>query len=490
MARIPRLGFRDDRWWAVGFVLFGAGGLLRGLATTYADADLWMHVRAGLDLWQAGRLPRHDPYSYLSGQTWINHTWLFDLVAGGLFDAGGAAALTWGRLAIVFGLAGLVWHAWRRAGWPVLPATLAAAVTMVACSPGLRTLRPQLLSYLLFAALLLILRRRHPRAMVAVVPVFVVWANVHGSVLLAVAAAAAWLLASIADRRCLPRWWDAGVIGLAALATLATPYGTDLWRFLLANVGPRLDLAEWQPIALPSVMGAVWLAAIAVGAVVVVRARERITPGLAAIWLLTAALPWLAERHLPYFVLVSALVVLPHVSREPDADVATEGRARRRLGQAAAAIGLALALAALPATSTVVVEGHRVPEGAVDWLRRQGARGRMVVPFDWGGYVIWHLGPQLRVSMDSRRETVYSFDVLRAHEALEAGLASPILDGRPDFVLCMVDSPLMQRLAGDLSWRLAYRDTTSAVWIDADDTSRPARPHVETTARPARVAFP
>lgn len=471
-------------------MLFGAGGLLRGLATTYADADLWMHVRAGLDMWPARRLPSHDPYSYLSDQAWINHTWLFDLVAGGLFGTGGAAALTWGRLAVVFGLAWLVWHSWRRAGWPVLPATLAAFTTLVACSPGLRTLRPQLPSYLLFATLLLILRSRHPRAMVGMVPVFVVWANVHGSVLLAVAAGAAWLLASIADRRCPPRWWEIGAISLAALATLATPYGTDLWWFLLANVGPRLDLAEWQPVALPSVLGGVCLAATAVGALVVFRARERIAPGLAAVWLLTAALPWLAERHLPYFVLASALVVLPHVFRGPDAGIATQGRARRRLGQAAAVIGVGLALSALPSTSTVVVEGHRVPEGAVDWLRRHGAMGRIVVPFDWGGYVIWHLGPQLRVSMDSRRETVYSFAVLRAHEALEAGLASPILDERPDFVLCMVDSPLMQRLAGDLSWRLAYRDTTGAVWVSADDTAAPARPHVETTARPAQVAFP
>jgi hypothetical protein len=38
--------------------------------------------------------------------------------------------------------------------------------------------------------------------------------------------------------------------------------------------------------------------------------------------------------------------------------------------------------------------------------------GRMVTYFDWGEYVIWHFGPKLRVSMDGRRETVYSERVL------------------------------------------------------------------------------
>jgi hypothetical protein len=35
------------------------------------------------------------------------------------------------------------------------------------------------------------------------------------------------------------------------------------------------------------------------------------------------------------------------------------------------------------------------------------AHGRLFVPFNWGEYAIWHF-PGLRVSLDGRRETVYS----------------------------------------------------------------------------------
>jgi hypothetical protein len=50
--------------------------------------------------------------------------------------------------------------------------------------------------------------------------------------------------------------------------------------------------------------------------------------------------------------------------------------------------------------------------------------GRMVTFFDWGQYALWHLGPEIRVSMDGRRETVYSDVRLEEHAA--------ILEGRPE----------------------------------------------------------
>ena len=43
---------------------FVALGVLAG--PTYADADLWGHVRFGLDILSAGHLPSVDPYSFTS----------------------------------------------------------------------------------------------------------------------------------------------------------------------------------------------------------------------------------------------------------------------------------------------------------------------------------------------------------------------------------------------------------------------------------------
>jgi hypothetical protein len=58
-----------------------------------------------------------------------------------------------------------------------------------------------------------------------------------------------------------------------------------------------------------------------------------------------------------------------------------------------------------------------VDMGSAEWLPEREAsafvsenrlRGRMAVYFDWGEYVLWHFAPAIQVSIDGRRETIYS----------------------------------------------------------------------------------
>ena len=51
----------------------------------------------------------------------------------------------------------------------------------------------------------------------------------------------------------------------------------------------------------------------------------------------------------------------------------------------------------------------------------RGARGRLITHFDWGEYAIWHFGPALRVSIDGRRETVYSKETVDEQHGIADG---------------------------------------------------------------------
>ena len=51
----------------------------------------------------------------------------------------------------------------------------------------------------------------------------------------------------------------------------------------------------------------------------------------------------------------------------------------------------------------------------------RGHGGRLWTTFDWGEYTIWQFGPALRVSIDGRRETVYSDSVIAWHRNVESG---------------------------------------------------------------------
>ena len=58
-------------------VLFGL--LLLFISRTWADPDLWGHVKFGGDIATEG-LHSNDPYSFGRVHPWINHEWLAELV--------------------------------------------------------------------------------------------------------------------------------------------------------------------------------------------------------------------------------------------------------------------------------------------------------------------------------------------------------------------------------------------------------------------------
>jgi hypothetical protein len=87
-----------------------------------------------------------------------------------------------------------------------------------------------------------------------------------------------------------------------------------------------------------------------------------------------------------------------------------------------AVIGFVAAQTLWPILICIPILGDWRPDEAVALrLKRTGVTGRLVTWFDWGEYAIWHLSPSLRVSMDGRRETLYSDEMLRLHSAIYRG---------------------------------------------------------------------
>ncbi len=111
------------------------------------------------------------------------------------------------------------------------------------------------------------------------------------------------------------------------------------------------------------------------------------------------------------------------------------------------------------------------PARAVALLKQSGVRGNMAVPFDWGEYVIWHLGPGVKVSIDGRRETVYSDEVYRQSRDFERGTGrwDALLMSKPatDLVLTANGSPTANLLSRTEGWTALYQDTYALMFVRA-----------------------
>jgi hypothetical protein len=77
---------------------------------TFADADVWGHIRFGQGMLKAGHLILYDPYSYSApGHLWRNHEWLSEVIFALVYNALGVFGLELlklcGSLAMVLFLA-------------------------------------------------------------------------------------------------------------------------------------------------------------------------------------------------------------------------------------------------------------------------------------------------------------------------------------------------------------------------------------------------
>jgi hypothetical protein len=473
------------------------------ISDTRADPDLWGHVRFGGDIAAAGGVVRVDPYSFTSDIPWTNHEWLAELAMWLAYAAAGTAGLVLLKLALLSTSLGAVLRA--------IPRTFHAApvleLTVLAFAFGTRrqavTVRPQLFSLALFALLLLVLRRSsegRDRGLIAVPVMLAIWANVHGGWIVGLGTVCLWAalellsprLADLEVRRIRAhRWRIIAVPVAAAIATLATPYGVDLWRFLVETVSfVRADIQDWQPAwnLEPSVL-ALWLAMAAVAVALVVRYREsRPLAHYAIVVFFAGASLWV--NRLDGFFALSVLILLPVESANrapsPAPDLSATAMQRLMVAGVAAVVAAGALVVVARNTQCITMEEAWVPDAeAAAFVRERDLHGRLLVWFDWGEYGIWHFAPDLRVSMDGRRETVYSTAVQDAHtrfyDDLPGGADLPERL-RADYIWLPKRLPIVPKLSAQ-GWHVAFDGPTSQILSRARHSPLPIGPDSRRRAR-------
>jgi hypothetical protein len=461
-------------------------GVFYALLKTNADPDLWGHLRFGLDTLAAGRLTTVDPYSYTSDIPWLNHEWLSEVIMAVAYRSAGAAGLVVIKIAFTVATFALLVPVLRAATdvwrWPT------AFLAVVGIMPIAFTVRPQLWT-MFFVVLLCRVLNGGPLRRWLLPLVFVVWANVHGGWVVGVGILLLWsfveLVGSAHDRP--PVWISLGVPAACVVATLLNPYGLGLWSFVAETVRlSRANIVEWQPVWRESIGAtALWLVAVAWVALAMRRARVWRPQAIAVVAALAFA-SFRVNRLLPLFIPISIVLLLPSVRQPFVARVWPKGR----LAVDVAITGTAVLLLAWPVSAGCIqLHGTWMPD--IDAARAIVAArpaGRMATWFDWGEYAIWHFGPATKVSIDGRRETVYSEQMLERQVAIAFGERQGLDElarSSPEYVwLPMAHSARTRTWLAAHNYRIDIQTPASFVAVRRD------LPGIENVARATVACFP
>lgn len=478
------------RWWSRVTAFITLAAAWRLLAPTVADPDLWGHILFGQRTLSMG-IEREDPFSYLSaGHGWINHEWMAEVVFGALYDAGGALALVALKMLLALLTVGLIyWHLVRRGSDP-LRAGLLVLATLFLMAPGFATVRPQMFTLLFFTLALIFLHQaetRSERWLWALPPLLAVWINFHGGVLAAVGLLGIWGATRVIDAVASPDRRTAiralrvpASVGIAcAIGLLANPYGPALPAFLMRTATlPRPDITEWQSLRILSAPGFIYMGVTAFALVTLARSDVRRRPALLAALVAVVLLPLTAVRHLQLFAIGLPILLADDFAaawRRKTVTAAAGPWKRAMVIGVTVAVGTLLVATGARDAACIRIDPERsiaFPARAVEWLDSTGAQGNMVTFFDWGEYVIWHLAPDIRVSMDGRRETVYPDSIRHEYLRFQSGLEGwrDLLE-RPetDFVLFSRAWPAYQLVSLDPEWERVYEDPIAGVFVRTGD---------------------
>lgn len=448
---------------------------------TLADADLWGHLRFGLDFLETKVITEVDPYSYLSaGQRWINHEWLAEIMFALAWTAAQETGLILLKTLVGVLALGLIYFYFIKSQIPPIRAGILVILAWVAIFPTIATVRPHMFT-LLFSGILFVIISTAESGKYSWLwtapPIFILWVNFHGGFLAGLGFLGIWTVVHTTLHsnnwlRILPP------VILSFIAVIINPYGLDLITFLLRTATvSRPEIGEWQPIAIISILGGVYmlLLVITVLGLVFSRKKKRI-PTLVLLGV-SALLPLIAIRHLSLFSLAVLVFGGEYiVDAWPKITPLDSEQSKRSTMLALVSVFSALILLIWSTSNfiQILIPNHPVPifpDRAVSLLEESQVTGNLAVEFNWGEYVIWHLSPKILVSVDGRRETVYPDDIYQENMAFLYGYDqwdSLIDNYETGMVLVSLSYPVYNLMKLKPGWELIYEDSSSALFASQD----------------------
>ena len=465
-------------------------------AGRWADPDLWGHLAFGRLILMRGHLPSRDIYSYsAAGLPWHDHEWLSEVVLTLCWSALGVVGLKLMKFAATAATITLLAMGAGETGAPI-PLQLVVLTTGAAAIAPMMQFRPQLFDFAGLSALLLLLARdsyRHAGRLWLAIPIFALWANLHGGFFVGLAVLAVYTaVTAIEDLAAGDGLTRAihlgGVTAGCVLATLLNPDGIGNWFTVIhtmRNPLTRAIVSEWQPLlfkiaeewhkspktAINFALVIVPFAALALCFAIKPRGRDL---ALVAIAAMMGAAAYLAVRNMALAVIASttplcrhAALVLENTRLGNPAPPPPRKRSHEIL---VGVIALVMALAT-GLFSPSLPDGYSQPQGAIEFMQAEGLHGNVLADFGWGEYLIFHLAPRSKVFVDSRYDMVYPQAVLADY--LDFFLVRPraaaVLGAYPhDFVMLRTDSPGYGFMMAQAGWRMVYRDRIAALFARAD----------------------
>ncbi|MFH0876761.1 MAG: hypothetical protein V1863_00870 [Candidatus Omnitrophota bacterium] len=480
-----------------------------------ADLDLWLHLKTGEVILRQGAIPLADIFSYsMFGKPWINHAWLFQVLAYLFYSAGSAdGIILMQNMVVVSTFLLLFVMGKKRENYILLFVILYLTLLTVAHR---FTIRPDIFSLLFLTLYLFIVKKftQTPTKLIWALPLLqVFWTNMHGFFFLGPLVLAIVLISEVLKARLrLPYDWNNAfrlsktqvrvlllVLGFSILATLINPHGLKgaLYPFgVLSQISGKGKLVFryiqelTRPVSLKNVFNfshfSYYKALILLSLFSFRFNQRRINIADLLLWIGFLLFSLAAVRNIAYFAILAAVVIFTNYDQAMDHGKKIPLHFPSKKIKVWVAYCFMVFLFYFPAKGTLKIldatyyifetyqlksslwgtAESRYPKNAVDFLLKNNFPKTMFNDFNAGAYLVGKAYPQRRVFIDGRTE-LYGPEFFSDYVAFGEGnkaMIEKFMD-RYDFKGCFltlfpndIHLPLIRYFILNPVWKTVYFD--------------------------------
>lgn len=462
------------------------------------DPDLGWHLKYGDYFFQNQQVLKVNIFSVeMPNYQWVNHSWFSDLVTYGIFKNFGFLGLSISA-AIIVSLTFYFFSQASKMNFWEKALTFPALVILLAPINSV-SFRPQLFSLLFLGILFFLLKKYEDNKSLLsflIVPLFLIWANIHGQFILGLGVMVLWAFfyfakLLFAEKAGIFRLVKSEknlfiIFPLSVLAVLANPFGIGVYEEALKHFGNPLSkyIAEWKPFDELSVYWAGLLATGIVGFLGIlfgtVSGRLKTNIGDWGTFSLLYAITFNLRRFAwPAYYFSFPLFKELAIFLKPES---------KKVQKIAGTIILVLATSILLAISNPIerISGlswdkycrrNSCSANAMEFLNNYEPKGNLMTFYDWGGWIIWNY-PKIKPTIDGRMvfwrdEKGYSgfLKYYRVEQNVD-----PVESSDYQTVLASPNKPIygrLEKLAEAGKWQKIYSDDVSGIFVRVDEKKAP-----------------
>lgn len=464
--------------------------IMGAVKLTQADGDLSAHIRMGRVILATHHIPTHSLASYTAAtEPMVGHAWLAEIIFATLFRVGGLPLICVFAGIVVGVTHGAIALFLRRRGvdprWAFLAASLSFAL---AATHWLA--RPHLFSIVGSALTLFLLESERPRRQMYFVVLFAIWANLHGGWLYGLAVIAMYIAGSLAEALLSPssrgEWLahakrDLISFVLAAVATVANPFGTAIYREVFSaatSASLAKNMAEFLPPNFQEPSQWAFLTTILLTVALLSICVRRMPLNWLAVVIMSLFFALRSFRNIALFGVTAWPLIALHVARAfPKArrpfPLFTEfakldlGTRIGMYGAPVAVLMLALGLNRGSVGGLHLIADHfdykAMPVAAVDKAKTAQLQGRVFDYWKWGGYMMY-AWPQVSLHVDPLK---FSDTTIKTYSIIDEVRPTWLAELKRWNVQTIIVEP-KSRMADALKtapgWSLWYGDSTAVVY--------------------------